>query len=68
MNKNMILVLVVLVVVSVIQAVQLTGLKSNIEEGSLKLGSGSKTPQVTTTNTQTSSGNLQDLPSMVGGC
>lgn len=70
MNKNLILVLVlvVLVVVSAIQAVQLTGLKSKIESSALKLGSG-KAPQVTVTSSQVaSSGGLDNLPSMVGGC
>ena len=61
-----IIVLVILLTVSVAQAVELGNLKDKISSGGVKAA---------TTNTSgTSSGgssqpaNLQDLPSMVGGC
>ncbi len=68
MDKNIIIAIVlgILVLVSLVQAFQLNELKTKLAEGSLTLGKAS-------TSTSTSSGgavpsNIQDLPSMVGGC
>ncbi|MCK4967993.1 MAG: hypothetical protein KAS12_02965 [Candidatus Aenigmarchaeota archaeon] len=62
----------ILVLVSVVQAVELTNLKTGIEEGKITLGAKSA---ATTTSTTSSGGsgavvpsNLQNLPDMVGGC
>lgn len=64
MNRNVIIVivLVVLVLLTAVQAVQLNSLKTSISTGKVSVG-----------NTPASSGaslpsNLNDLPSMVGGC
>lgn len=64
-NSVMIIVLVILMIISVAQAVELGNLKEKIFTGEVKAA---------TTGTDSSSGssstpaNLQDLPSMVGGC
>ena len=71
MNKNLLVAIVlgVLVVVAVVQTVQLVGLKNKLAGGTVQTGSAS--PQTTASgqsgNTQLPS-NLQNLPSMVGGC
>lgn len=68
MNKNTIIAIIlgVLVLVSVVQAFQLNTMKDKIKEGKISLGNAK------TTNSGGNSGNLpaniQDLPSMVGGC
>ena len=64
MNRNIIIVivLVVLVLLTAVQAVQLSALKQSISQGKVNIG----------TAPPASSGgvpsNIQDLPSMVGGC
>ncbi|MBI2655822.1 hypothetical protein HYX06_05380 [Candidatus Woesearchaeota archaeon] len=65
MNRNVIIVivLVVLVLLTAVQAIQLSALKSSISTGKVAVGSvpvqssGASIPS-----------NIQDLPSMVGGC
>ncbi|MEK6983104.1 MAG: hypothetical protein AABX33_00895 [Nanoarchaeota archaeon] len=65
MNRNVIIVIVlaVLVLLTAVQAVQLMGLKTSISTGKVNVGSapaqssGASVPS-----------NIQDLPSMVGGC
>ena len=65
MNRNVIIVivLVVLVLLTAVQAIQLSSLKSSISTGKVSVGnapaqsSGASVPS-----------NIQDLPSMVGGC
>ena len=67
MDRNVIIVivLVVLVLLTAVQAIQLSAFKTSISEGTGKVSVGS---------TPSSSGgasvpsNIQDLPSMVGGC
>ncbi len=68
MDKNIIIAIVlgILVLVSIVQAIQLNELKTKLSEGSLTLSKAGSA-------TSTSSGagvpsNIQDLPSMVGGC
>ncbi len=65
MNKNIILIvaLSLLLVVSAVQAIQLTALKAQIDEGSVKIGG--TAPKTTTTQTVD---NIDELPQMVGGC
>jgi len=71
MNKNTILtvVLVVLVVIAVVQAFQLSGLKENVSSGSVNVAASSGTP-VSSSSGQSDKlkQNLQNLPTMVGGC
>lgn len=66
MEKNTLVffVLTVLLVVAVVQAFQLTGLKTDLSGGS------STTTQSTPSTTQQAKlpSNLDNLPSMVGGC
>ncbi len=65
MNRNVIIVivLVVLVLLTAVQAIQLSSLKTSISTGKISVGSapaqssGASVPS-----------NIQDLPSMVGGC
>jgi len=64
MNRNVIIVvvLVVLVLLTAVQAIQLSSLKTSIATGKVNVGSapagsGNSLPS-----------NLNDLPSMVGGC
>ena len=65
MNRNVIIVivLVVLVLLTAVQAIQLSSLKASIATGKVSVGnapaqgSGGNLPS-----------NIQDLPSMVGGC
>jgi len=67
MNKNMliVIVLVVLVLLTAVQAVQLSSLKSQIKAGKISVG----TSQGATSGSSASvPSNLNDLPSMVGGC
>jgi len=66
MNRNIIIVivLVVLVLLTAVQAIQLSSLKTSISSGKVSVGNAP---------VQSSSGasipsNIQDLPSMVGGC
>lgn len=64
-NVIMVAILIILIFTSVIQAVELSGLKGKVIAGEV---------QAATTDSGGSSGssstpaNLQDLPSMVGGC
>ncbi|MBI2124813.1 hypothetical protein HYT92_03405 [Candidatus Pacearchaeota archaeon] len=66
MNRNVIIVivLVVLVLLTAVQAIQLNALKTSISTGKVGVGSPVQSPG--------SGGgvpsNIQDLPSMVGGC
>ena len=65
MNRNVIIVivLVVLVLLTAVQAIQLSSLKTSISTGKVAVGSapsssgGASVPS-----------NIQNLPSMVGGC
>ena len=65
MNKNIIIAVVlgILLVLSVVQAFQVNAIKEKIESGGVKIagaassGGGASVPS-----------NLQNLPSMVGGC
>ena len=65
MNRNVIIVivLVVLVLLTAVQAIQLSSLKTSIATGKVSVGNAP---------VQSSGGNLpsnlNDLPSMVGGC
>ena len=65
MNRNIIIVivLVVLVLLTAVQAIQLSSLKSQIGTG--KVAAGSAPAQSSGASV---SSNIQDLPSMVGGC
>ncbi len=67
MNKNIILMIVLglLIIASAVQAYQLTTLKTQIDEGSVKIGG---TAAKTTTGTTATGNSLEDLPQMVGGC
>ena len=67
MNKNwlFVLILVVLVVAAGVQAVELQAMKKSISDSGLSFsskGSGS------TSGTASSTGSLDSLPQMVGGC
>jgi len=62
-------VLVVLVVISAVQAVQLTNLKEKINTGSLTTKSiGESSGKGVSVSQGSAPKNLQELPSMVGGC
>lgn len=71
MNKNMLLtvLLVVLVAVAVVQAFQLSGLKEKVSGGNVNVAANSGTP-VSSSSGQSDKlkQNLQNLPTMVGGC
>ena len=62
----------VLVLVSVVQAVELTNMKSGIEDGTITLGAKSTSTALGSSNTGSGAAvvpsNLQNLPDMVGGC
>ncbi len=64
MNRNVIIVivLVVLVLLTAVQAIQLSSLKTSISTGKVSVGS---TPSQSSGSVPS---NLNDLPSMVGGC
>ena len=74
MNKNIIIVVVlgVLILISIVQAVQLTGLKSKLATGGTKVSTASQNTVATSagnTGGQVSvPKSLQNLPNMVGGC
>ena len=74
LNKNFIttVVLVVLVIISAVQAVQLNALKGALEEGDLSVGTKSSSVTTASGGSSPSGGslpaNIQDLPTMVGGC
>ena len=65
MNRNVIIVivLVVLVLLTAVQAIQLSSLKTSIATGKLAVGSASSSSGGASVPS-----NIQDLPSMVGGC
>ena len=67
MNRNVIIVivLVVLVLLTAVQAIQLSALKSSISTGQVNLGSA---PAPTSGSGGGVASNIQNLPSMVGGC
>jgi len=67
------IVLGVLVLISVVQAFQLTSLKSKLSESGVSVKSGSSSTVAASGDsgekrTQAVPKSLQDLPSMVGGC
>ncbi|MBS3101064.1 hypothetical protein J4204_02945 [Candidatus Woesearchaeota archaeon] len=64
MNRNVIIVvvLVVLVLLTAVQAIQLNSLKTSIATGKVSVGS---SPSQSSGSLPS---NLNDLPSMVGGC
>jgi hypothetical protein len=66
MNKNIIIAIVlgVLLVLSVVQAFQVNTIKEKISSGGVKLASGA----ASTGGGASVPSNLQNLPSMVGGC
>ncbi|MBI4452398.1 hypothetical protein HY637_03140 [Candidatus Woesearchaeota archaeon] len=66
MNRNVIIVivLVVLVLLTAVQAMQLSALKSSISAGKVSAGSA----PVQGSGGASVPSNIQDLPSMVGGC
>jgi len=73
MNKSWIfaIVLGVLIIVAAVQAVQLYGVKTSLEDGSVSVGSASAGTNVASgsnSETTSSSSSLAELPSMVGGC
>tara|TARA_Y100000310_G_C20663001_1_gene805839 strand:- start:1721 stop:1948 length:228 start_codon:yes stop_codon:yes gene_type:complete len=75
MNKQLIIsiVLGVLILISVVQALQLNGLKGQIEDGDFSTGTKSTSTPVASSGGQSGGGatlpsSIQDLPSMVGGC
>lgn len=71
-KNNLIAILLgVLVIVSMIQAFQLTKLKTSISEGGVSVSSSSsKTPAASGGDRQTATlpSSIKDLPQMVGGC
>ena len=64
MNRNVIIVivLVVLVLLTAVQAIQLSSLKTSISTGKVSVGSAPAQGSGSVPS------NLNDLPSMVGGC
>ena len=64
MNRNVIIVivLVVLVLLTAVQAIQLNSLKTSISTGKVSIGSAPSSSSAGVPS------NIQDLPSMVGGC
>ena len=64
MNRNVIIVIVlaVLVMLTAVQAIQLSSLKTSISTGKVSVGRSSSTGGASVPS------NIQDLPSMVGGC
>ncbi|MAG91251.1 hypothetical protein CMO83_01080 [Candidatus Woesearchaeota archaeon] len=67
MNRNVIIVivLVVLVMLTAVQAIQLSSLKTSISTGKVSVGSA---PASSSGGGASLPSNLEDLPSMVGGC
>ena len=67
MNKNAIvfIILLLLIAFSAVQAYQLTSLKAKIDAGAVKVGS---SPVITSASGSSSSGGVNELPQMVGGC
>ncbi len=70
MDKNVIIAIVlgVLVLVSVVQAFQLNTLKEKVSEGKLTIGKTSSSVSTGSGSGASIPSNIQDLPSMVGGC
>ncbi len=68
MNKNMLLTVLigVLIIVSALQTVQLMGITGVLSGGGASVSSVSSSVQKSASSNLPS--NLQDLPSMVGGC
>lgn len=66
------IILGVLVLISVVQAFQLNGLKTNLEEGQVSISSSGSSAPVSSGGTSGGTGSLpssiKDLPTMVGGC
>ena len=67
MNRNVIIVivLVVLVLLTAVQAVQLSSLKTQLKSGKVSVGAASG---VSSGSSAAAPSNLNELPSMVGGC
>lgn len=70
MEKNVILAIVLgaLVVIAALQAFQLFGLKNKISSGNVQTVSGANAPAAGQGSGGAVPSNLQNLPSMVGGC
>ena len=71
MNKNIIfaIILGILVLVSLVQAYQLTSLKSKLEAGAVQIGGAKSVPKTGgTSGTGATGDGLNNLPTMVGGC
>lgn len=70
MEKNLVIALVlgVLVVVAVLQTVQLVTFKNKLATGEIKTGSATTPVQANGGGNTNLPSNLQNLPSMVGGC
>ena len=71
MNKNVVIAIVlgVLVVIAGVQAYQLMGLKSRLSAGGPVSGAGvGSAPATSSAGSPQLPSNLQNLPSMVGGC
>ena len=70
MEKNVVLAIVLgaLVIIAGLQAFQLFGLKSKISSGSVQTVSGASAPAAGQESGASLPSNLQNLPSMVGGC
>ena len=64
------IILAVLLLVSVVQAFQLTSLKSKIVDGKVSLGATKSSTPLATGGSSTGSlpSSIKDLPQMVGGC
>ncbi len=73
MDKNILIAVVLglLVLISVVQAFQLNTLKDKVKEGKLTIGKASGSVATGSGSSGGGAGlpsNIQDLPSMVGGC
>ncbi len=70
MDKNifMTIVLAVLVIVAVVQTVQLFSLKSAVASGELHASTSTSVQQGAPSQSKSVPSNIQNLPSMVGGC
>jgi len=70
MNKNFLVAIVlgVLVIIAVIQAFQLVGLKNKLAGGIVSMGGANVPLQTGPSGGAQLPSNLQNLPSMVGGC
>jgi len=69
-NKNIIIAVVLgaLVLIALFQAFQLVGLKDKLGSGASTATSNAPAPQASAGGSPSLPSNLQNLPSMVGGC